>query len=230
MQQFLMDISVDSATLRQLEKHAVVGRPNRANGLRAWVQKLEASQEHSDEDIIDNDSQLPGLQHRSGARNTVIGSNGLDALKTQQIETHRGASYDQRSTKERSVPRTERPLRRRSGRHDLHNSFNKEDTYDQDQWIDTQMLAGSSLENIAQRYADKYNCPAPTAHCLAMRVWRMERRRDKTSNETTGDAHRQGNSDTADAANLRGIPRPRRLPQQTSLSPFKSFCEGPGCL
>ncbi|KAK4071780.1 hypothetical protein Purlil1_13338 [Purpureocillium lilacinum] len=156
IQQFLMDISVDSATLGQLEKHAVVGRPNGANGMRAWVQKLEATQEHSVEDIIDNDSQLPGLQHSSGARNMVIGSNSLDALKTQQIETHRGAGYDQRSTKERSVPRTERPLRRRSGRHDLHNSFNKEDTYDQDRWIDTQMLAGSSLENIAQRYAANF--------------------------------------------------------------------------
>jgi len=205
MQQFLMDISVDSATLGQLEKHAVVGRPNRADGMRAWVQKLEATQEHSVEDIIDNDFQLPGLQHSSGARTFVIGSNSLDALKTQQIETHRGASYDQRSTEERSVPHTKRPLRRRSGRHDLRHSFDKEDTYDQDRWIDTQILAGSSLENISTAYAAKYNRPAPTTHCLCLRVWRH-------------------------AANLRGIPRPRQLPQQTSLSPFKSSCEGHGCL
>lgn len=230
MLQFLMDISIDSATLGQLEKHAVVGRPNRANGMRAWVQKLEATQEHSVEDIIDNDFQLPGLQHSSGARTFVIGSNSLDALKTQQIETHRGASYDQRSTEERSVPHTKRPLRRRSGRHDLRHSFDKEDTYDQDRWIDTQILAGSSLENISTAYAAKYNCPAPTTHFLCMRVWGMELRRDKTSNEATRDARRQGNSDTADAANLSGIPRPRRLPGQTSLPSFKSFCEDPGCL
>ena len=191
---------------------------------------LRLLKSHSVEDIIDNDFQLPGLQHSSGARTFVIGSNSLDALKTQQIETHRGASYDQRSTEERSVPHTKRPLRRRSGRHDLRHSFDKEDTYDQDRWIDTQILAGSSLENISTAYAAKYNCPAPTTHFLCMRVWGMELRRDKTSNEATRDARRQGNSDTADAANLRGIPRPRQLPQQTSLSPFKSSCEGHGCL
>ncbi|KAJ6436193.1 Gag-Pol polyprotein [Purpureocillium lavendulum] len=219
-QQLLMDTFVDPAMLGQLEKHAA-GR--RTNELK----------KHSVEDIIDKEpannkdlqnSQLPGLQHSPAARDMVPKSNSLDALKTQQIETHRGARYDQRSTKERSVPHTKKLLRRRSGRHDLHGSFNKENTYDQDRWIESQMLAGSSWKDISAAYAAKYNCPVPTAQGFCMRIWRMERRSDKSSNVAAGDAHRQGNSDTVGAVNLRGIPRPRQ-PQQTSLRSLKSPCE-----